>query len=539
MSFEFDWKNLEYEPIFELRAKRLKWLRENPAALPGLKAHYRDNPADLIHDWGVTFDPRNADLDKPTSVPFLLFDRQREWVNWTIDRWRNRQRGITEKSRDMGVSWLSVSTAAALALTRDEITIGFGSRVEDLVDQIGNPDSLFWKARYFIANLPPEFRGGWTQKNAAHMRISIPDTGSVLTGDAGDNIGRGGRSTIYFVDESAALPRPMLVEASLSQTTNCRIDISTPKGRNNVFAQKRFEGKIPVFTFHWRQDPRKDDAWYEAQQDKLDPITLAQEVDLNYDASATGILIPSEWVQAMVDAHVKLGFAPTGQRRGAMDVADEGIDKNAFAAAHGIVVQDLEAWSGKGSDIFESVEKSFGLADRFGCRSWHYDADGLGAGVRGDARVINRTREGNGRAPQNVLPFRGSGGVYKPDGPIPTASTKRDRDERTNQDMFLNYKAQGWWALRIRALRTYRAVKAGTLGDYHPDDLISLDSSKISPEALAALMGELSQPTYSINTAGKMIVDKAPEGTRSPNHADALMILFAPRKGNALAYLAG
>jgi hypothetical protein len=41
---------------------------------------------------------------------------------------------------------------------------------------------------------------------------------------------------------------------------------------------------------------------------------------------------------------------------------------------------------------------------------------------------------------------------------------------------------------------------------------------------------ELSQPTFSINTAGKVLIDKAPDGTRSPNHADAVVIRYAPRK---------
>jgi phage terminase large subunit len=39
---------------------------------------------------------------------------------------------------------------------------------------------------------------------------------------------------------------------------------------------------------------------------------------------------------------------------------------------------------------------------------------------------------------------------------------------------------------------------------------------------------ELSQPTYTVNTVGKIVVDKAPEGTMSPNLADAVMICFQP-----------
>jgi phage terminase large subunit len=39
---------------------------------------------------------------------------------------------------------------------------------------------------------------------------------------------------------------------------------------------------------------------------------------------------------------------------------------------------------------------------------------------------------------------------------------------------------------------------------------------------------KLTQPTYSINTVGKILIDKAPDGTRSPNLADAVVIAFQP-----------
>ncbi len=82
---------------------------------------------------------------------------------------------------------------------------------------------------------------------------------------------------------------------------------------DNPFAQKRHSGRIPVFTFHWRNDPRKDEQWYEKECLKIDnPVIVAQELDLNYQASVEGILIPAEWVQAAIDAHIKLGFLTTG-----------------------------------------------------------------------------------------------------------------------------------------------------------------------------------------------------------------------------------
>jgi hypothetical protein len=38
-----------------------------------------------------------------------------------------------------------------------------------------------------------------------YMRIINPDNGATITGEAGDNIGRGGRTTMYFLDEWALL----------------------------------------------------------------------------------------------------------------------------------------------------------------------------------------------------------------------------------------------------------------------------------------------------------------------------------------------
>ena len=170
----------------------------------------------------------------------------------------------------MGLSWLSVALACVLCITHDGLVIGFGSRKEEYVDKIGSPKSLFFKARMFLQLLPPELRGGYEQGvTDPHMRIRFPNTGSIVVGEAGDGIGRGDRASIYFVDEAAFLERPQLVESSLSQTTNCRLDISTPNGLANPFAEKVRSGKFDTFIFHWRDDPRKDDEWYRKQKEYL------------------------------------------------------------------------------------------------------------------------------------------------------------------------------------------------------------------------------------------------------------------------------
>ena len=513
MSSDFDWQHPDYAPIFRARIERLKRVRAKPSLIPKLRIHYRDNPTAFISDWGCTVDPRNIERGLPALVPFILFQKQIDWINWVIDHWKRQRNGLTEKSREVGLSWLAVSLGCTLCLHYNGVSIGYGSRLVEYVDKIGEPKSLFQKARVFMANLPEEFRGGWTPGHAPHMRLVFPNTGAQMGGEGGDNIGRGDRRSIYFIDEAAHLEHPEMIDAALSQTTHCRIDMSSVHGRANPFAVKRFSGNVDVFTFHWRDDPRKDQAWYDAEVTKIDnPLIVAQELDIDYAASVEGILIPSAWVQAAIDAHTILGFAPTGECLGALDVADEGMDKNAFCGAHGVVVQHLEQWTGKGGDIFSTVQRAFGLCDEHGYTEFRYDADGLGAGVRGDARVINEARLLGRRIV--VTPFRGSAEVVSP--------KSEDVKGRKNEDYFANAKAQAWWSLRTRFLKTFRAVTAGVAAS--PDEMISL--RKDMPN-LAHLCVELSQPTYSQNLAGKMLIDKMPEGSASPNLADAVMIRFA------------
>lgn len=526
--FPFDFKNPDYNQVFEWRMERLQRIRANHESLPALKAFYRTNPAQFIIDWGMTVDPRNVERGLPARIPFLLFPKQEEWIQWFVERWRNAEPGITEKTRDMGMSWLTVGMASSLCLFNRGVFAGFGSRKEEYVDKIGSPKSLFDKARNFISLLPAEFRGGWSVKqHAPHMRILFPDTDSAMTGEAGDGIGRGDRTSFYIVDESAFLERPHLVDASLSATTNCRQDVSTPNGMANSFAERRHGGKIKVFTFHWRDDPRKDDAWYAKQVENLDSVTIAQEIDINYNASVEGVLIPSAWVQAAIDAHEKLGIKPTGQRMGALDIADEGKDTNAFTTRHGFLLEDVEEWSGKGDDIFGTVQKAFMLCDTERLELFRYDADGLGAGARGDARVINEQRETESQRQITATPFRGSGSPANPeDEAVPSQD---GQPGRLNKDFFANAKAQSWWSLRTRFQKTYRAVVEGM--DYDPDDIISISGSI---QKRSKLISELSQPTYSINGVGKVVVDKKPDGTKSPNLADSVMIAYAPMEITAM-----
>lgn len=518
-----DYRNPDYNAVIQWRIDKLAALRADAGLLAAVKHYYKENPIDMVRDWGWTFDPRAIEVKRAAVMPFIPFPAQIEWLEWVLECWRTRENGVSDKSRDMGLTWCAASLAGALALHNTGFVAGFGSRKEDLVDKAGDPDSIFFKVRFFLQHLPPEFRGGWNPHNhehSSHMRVIIPDTGAVIRGEAGKNIGRGGRVSIQFVDEAAHLENAQAVDTALAATTNCRIDISSVNGLNNPFAEKRFSGRVKVKTMHWRDDPRKDDEWYEKQKQKFNALVVAQEIDIDYSASAEGVLIPLEWIDAAIDAHVKLNITPTGARFCALDVADEGKDMNAFGSRKGILMDFVEQWSGKGSNIYGTTLRAMGLVIAKDGRDFQFDSDGLGVGVRGDAEVINALEERKAYPKVDAIAFRGSSGVRDPDKQVPGAYKGVK-----NVDFFQNRKAQEYWALRARFELTYRAVVEQL--DYDPDEIISI-SSRL-PD-LQKIRMELHQPLYKPSTTGKIMIQKTPDGMVSPNYADMTMMLYAPQQ---------
>lgn len=375
-----DWKNPDYAPVYAKRAARLSAIRSTPGMLEGLKGHYRDNPADFINDWGMTFDPRLAEVGLPTTVPFLLFPKQREFIEFVREHWKAREDWLAEKSRDMGVSWLCVAFAVWMFLFHPGTVVGFGSRKEEYVDRIGDPKSLFWKVRQFIQLLPREFRPkGWDAKTCApFMRVQNPENGASIVGEAGDNIGRGNRTSIYFKDESAFYEHPDLIDAALSQTSNCKGDVSTPNGAGNPFYRKRKGGKIKVFTFHWKDDPRKGPDWYEKQKRDLDPVIVAQEVDIDYEASVTDSFIPGQ----LVDAAQSIGPADIealGAEKWGLDVARFGDDKSVLTKRKGRLVKPQQTW--QGIDTMSLAAEVWAQAKIEKPSQIAVDVIGIGAGV--------------------------------------------------------------------------------------------------------------------------------------------------------------
>lgn len=201
-----------YTEILRKRVDILNQIQSDPVAEVGSKEYYRTRPIDFIDDWCVTYDPRNVGRGLPTLMPFHLFPRQRDLVQFLYDCMVQQESGLIEKCRDMGATWVCAAFSVWLYIYHSGSSTGWGSRKEQLVDKIGDPDSIFQKIRMILEYLPAHFKPkNYNPKiHASYMKIINPENGSTITGEAGDNIGRGGRKGIYFKDEAQPVNTPVL-----------------------------------------------------------------------------------------------------------------------------------------------------------------------------------------------------------------------------------------------------------------------------------------------------------------------------------------
>ena len=433
------------------------------------------------------------------------------------------------------MTWLNVVDQCHHWLFSENFSGSFGSRKADLVDKLGDPDSIMEKARILLRYLPawmlpPGF--DW-DIHSNYMRMINPANGSTMTGEAGDNIGRGGRSTVYDWDEVAYTERPEGVERALSENTDTIYYTSTVNGHNFFYKKRSHLPAHCIFRSEWKDDPRRSRwelrkdgevinsgigrnappgavyPWYEDKKAKFDEITIAIEIDINYGASVEGIYIPGEWVAAAVE----LELPDSGSVIAAMDVAASGKNSNVLGFRRGPVVHNPHRW--QGIDTTQSAFKAKDILEAGMAEEFVFDVDGVGEGILGPLNAMATERQLGFR----YHPFRGGS---KP-------SSMVWPDGRKSFEKFGNARAECYGIVRERFRKTFEYVN----GDFeHPlDELISIPNN---PQLIA----QLSQPKSKRGTNGKVYieskVDMAKRGIESPDHADMCAYLFAPVAATSL-----
>lgn len=193
----------------------------------------------------------------------------------------------------------------------------------------------------------------------------------MIAGEAGDNIGRGGRKSMYFKDESAHYARPELIEAALGDNTNVQIDISSVNGVGNVFHRRRESGldwypgaDLPlgptrIFVIDWSDHPARLRSgttsarlnlllkvWVISSHRKLTGIIAAQSAILSF--SLNGLMLQLMYTSTYLILHqfYRLMFGVPG-----LDIADDGEDRNALTIRQWIIVRSIEDWGERDAGV--------------------------------------------------------------------------------------------------------------------------------------------------------------------------------------------
>ena len=295
------------------RARLLLGAKSNRDAQLALNELCRRDFCYWVNNFVMTFNPRLEGAE--CHIPMILYPFQANGAKLILESMGRGEDLLIEKSRDMGASWLIVAIFTWQWLFQDGVKFHIGSRKEDLVDKIGDMDTLIEKVRYILRWLPPWMLpdGYRASQHASFMRIINPANGNAITGESSNaGFARGGRSKAILFDEFAFWDSDNSAWVSAGHSTNTRIAISTPNGKANTFAKLALDygnphiervnvtnepveytdksRKMRILRFHWKNHPDKNQAWYDYQCRKESPDAVAREIDINYNLSVGNVV---------------------------------------------------------------------------------------------------------------------------------------------------------------------------------------------------------------------------------------------------------
>lgn len=516
----------EYAADVHDREEWTAWLEhDSHVRVAAIKRYYRNGHiGNMIDDFGWTLNPKRANSGRAVLIPFRLWKRQWELVDWMWAHFQASTPAVCAKAREVGASWLAMAFASCICVLFKNIVVGVVASTEDKLDSSKDPSPTLPKAREFLMNLPACLRGGFdgSVNTAPYLKVVFPDTNSLIRGWTGNgDQGRGARAAMVIVDEAAFFENPYAIDASLSAVSDCLLYFSSANGTGNPFFEKVSSGDFDTFWFKITDDPRRTPEWIAAKKKVTDPMVWASEYEISFTASVEAQLIEWKWVEAAIGLLPLLekrdGFKNSNRRRAALDVSDQGKDKNCLTICRGVLLEYLELWSGAGSDQSETCARAFSILDERGpCYELIYDASAPGAGIPGAARKLNAARSG-----RHILMQRFIGGSTEFPDPLALAAGT----DRTCEDFFQNVKAFAYWTLRQRLQESWKAFNGQ---EYDRDLVLCIDPNL---PHLTLLQNELAQIQRKSSTTDKLVIDKQPERPgkpkpKSPNCSDSLSMLM-------------
>lgn len=503
------------------RMRTVKAVYDDPAMQHAIKRYLRESGADglvaFARDWCWTLDPRNQ-RPLPKNVPMLLWPRQEEFLRALYECEEKGVNLLVAKSRDTGVTWLLVIYFVWRWLFVPGWVGGLGSRKEELLDRKGDPKSMFEKVRWIVNHIPRWLRPvGYDKRHHDNFkRLINPETGAVIAGEAGPDMGRGGRSAVYGLDEFGKMPDPQSVDAAVSGNTECIVYIHTATEPDSYFNTLRLSGRVRVFEFSWKADPRKSPSYRDWYAGKYGEQITKRELDIDFDGSSASAIIPSKWVDAA--RGLDLGAEEGAVVSAGLDVgAGTGSgDESVLILRRGGTAYEVHSW--RDLDPSQLAHAAGAIAEDEDVEMLRYDNIGVGAGIGGTFASLDE------------LPSFAWHGVNVGEGASLTFYD--DAPERRANLRFANLKAELWWSVRLRFEATYKRFVLG-------DERVPVEACISIPDD-PVLAAQLSVQNTQTTARGLIRIESKDSlrkrGISSPDRADALVLAFADSVGGALLF---
>lgn len=266
------------------------------------EARSEDNDETILFDdeEAVELIPQRAGL-----LPFILYPFQDYWITWQRRALQSRgPKGdtITIKSRDMGMSNTGVGMLAYRWMTRSTFQGRVLSRVEELVDATGDPDSLFWKLDTMLRTTPrwmlEYFVPGFNWKvHRRHMTLEHPTSANAIRGESTNaSAGRGKRATIILLDEFAFMKRLRAIWRATRPSTYHRMGISSASTQEGLDAYTIAKSGVPaiiIMDSRMGMHPMQDKLWHEQERGREVFVgEYDQEQGMDWFADASDFVYP-------------------------------------------------------------------------------------------------------------------------------------------------------------------------------------------------------------------------------------------------------
>jgi hypothetical protein len=273
----------------EAHVKWRIWLRRRALEEPGFQKILwkmcQKDPLFFINAFCWIDEPRIGEGEGSGLIPFNSWCHQ-DPVIANLAAYIGRRHSIIDKSRAQGASWLVLCLLLWVFLFRPRSKLGMASITREMADDPDSPESLGWKFDMLLEFLPKwmtldENGKPIVDRNISKSTWTNRKNGATLKAhSATKGLGRGGRYTVYFLDEAAFfLPGKdtEAVQGLVGAGTNCIILASTPNGTETEHS-KRLDDPQQWLThiLDWTDNPYQNQCLYTVNESgnvvKLDDI---------------------------------------------------------------------------------------------------------------------------------------------------------------------------------------------------------------------------------------------------------------------------